>query len=194
MLINGIEVNRNNLAYKGVDDNLHTNCGKGGYTYDKPLGEWYEVAPNEDTENTVFCHQYGFHCARNPLDCYDYMGRTFLVEVGGDIDEEDDMLCATHIRFIKELDELTFVAHALKYNAEHPKMLSSRIILSEKYEVKNWTPGFVIVKGKNPKVMAPKDTIVGIIKDGEIPCIDMWVVGKDGYKSNRYYGIGDKNE
>lgn len=192
MIINGITVNKNNLAYKGVSSDLEALCG-GKYVYDKPLGEWYEVAPNEATNDTVFCHRYGFHCARNPLDSYyghHSTNRVFLVEVGGDIDEEDNMLCATKIRFIKELDLQTYVAHALRYEALHPKMCNDEVVISEKYRCKD-NSSYVIVKGKNPKVMAPKGTIVGVLKeskDGSVEAMDMWIVEGE-YKANKYYGL-----
>ena len=190
MLINGFNVNKNNLAYKAVSNELRALCGQ-PYTYNKPLGKWYEVAPNEETDNTVFCHQYGFHCARNPLDSYYSMGKVFLVEVGGDIDEEDTMLCSTKIRFIKELDDTSFVAHALNYEAQHPKMTSSTVMKTEMYESR-CNSKFEIVRGKNPKVKAPVGTIVGIIKeaeDGAIEAMDMWIVDGIEYLPDKYYGI-----
>lgn len=206
MLINSINVNPLNLAFKGVYKDLSTNCGRkvdgtSGFLYNKPLGEWYET---ELEEETVTCHHYGFHCARNPLDCYYSYGRTFLVEVGGDWDEEDDMLCSTKIRFIKELDVISFVAYAIKFITLHPYMPDSYKVSSEEkirvkdpmkfYETEE-EKSFIIVRGKNPQVMAPKGTVVGLLKEKpdspQIEFATIFIVGKDGVKPNKYYSVKD---
>ena len=162
-----------------------------GYKF--PIGEWVE----EEREGGANTAQNGFHCAYNPLDCLSYYhwdnkNKMFIVEVGGDCDEDyiDSKIACTRMRLVKELDLLHFVAHAMKYVAEHPKMPRSSVIYDDKFFGRSDTD-FVIVCGENPKAMAPKGTVVGLLKEenGNIVAMDLYVVDGKEHKANQYYSL-----
>ena len=172
-------------AYKGVDSNMHTCCG-GGFTFE--LNKWYE----EETAQTVAS---GFHCANNPLTCLSFFSadtsRFFIVEVAGDVNENDqDYIACTKIRFVKELSLQDLVAHAIKYICNHPKLPSNTHIVSESFKATSNTPS-AIVRGKNPCCSAKKGTLVGLLKEKpdsvEIAEANLYLVDGRNYKENVYY-------
>ena len=164
-----------------------------GYQFE--VGKWHE----EEAEGGANTAHNGFHCAYNPLDCLSYYSwrssKCFLVEVGGDVDEDswDSKIACTRMRLIKELDLIHFIAHAIKYVADHPCLERNRLIESDSH-CGPTDEGFAIVCGKNPKCAAPKGTIVGLIKEApegnEIIGMDLYVVGDSEHKPNVYYTLG----
>ncbi len=178
------------LAYKMFNKDL--TCR--GYQF--PVGEWVteEVAGGANTARN------GFHCADNPLDCLSYYSSfknsvCYIVEAAGDINEDgfDSKIACTKMRLIKQLDLTSFVAHAMKYVAEHPQLKSNSIIEEESYNGYG-SNNFVIVRGKNPRCKAPKGTVVGLIKEKadsvEVEAMDLFIIGDGVHNSNRYYSIG----
>lgn len=179
-------------AYKGVDSNMHTSFGK-GFTFE--LNKWYE----EDSAKTVSC---GFHCANNPLTCLQYFpasvnSRYFIVEVDGDVDEDEaDRIACTRIRFIKELTLVELVGHAIMYINKHPKLDSSEYVKKETYFSKD--EAFVIVRGKEPSCAARKGTIVGLLKEEkDSPTIieaNLYMVDGIEHKPNCYYLVDNSRK
>lgn len=149
-------------AYKGFHSDLTCTMGNGTYQYKENV--WIE-------ECEANCMRNGFHCCYNPLDCLSYYRNFsksiyYLVNAGGDIHEDgsDTKIACTRIKLVKKLTMEEFVAHALIYMLDHPYLKTNSIVKSETAYGKA-RDGFWIVRGKNPRCMAPIGTIVGMAQE-----------------------------
>lgn len=177
-------------AYKGFHKDLTCTKGKGVFQYRE--NEWLE-------EQDANCAQNGFHCCYNPLDCMIYYCDFkecvyYLVCADGDIHEDgiNTRIACTRIKLEKKLSTEEFVAHALFYMAEHPYLNTSGIVRNEEAhgETRN---GFWIVRGKQPRCIAPIGTVVGMVQEelNSKEIISMTVYKVDGreYQPNTVYLI-----
>ena len=81
------------------------------------------------------CAQNGFHCAENPLDCFNYYPHWrssvyYEVDAFGDLDEDsrDSKISCTAIRLIRRLSLEQMLLEAAVYMIEHPnRKWSSRV-------------------------------------------------------------------
>lgn len=149
-------------AYKGFNKDLTCTIGHGKFQYKE--NEWME-------EPEANCARNGFHCCYNPLDCLRYYGDFsksvyYVVNADGDIHEDgsDTKIACTRIKLVKRLSMEEFVAHALMYMSVHPYLETSGIVKNESAygEARN---GFWIVRGKNPRCIAPIGTVVGMAQE-----------------------------
>ena len=77
------------LACKGFEPGLVATHGSGEYKYH----------PGLNTTEKAFCAQTGFHCAENPLECFNWYpwdgkNEFWLVEPKGDIDDDGKNISA----------------------------------------------------------------------------------------------------
>ena len=100
------------------------------------------------------CHENGFHCAEDPLDCLTYypdMNNSVycIVDANGDRDEDDSdsKISCTELNIIKQLSREEFFLHALAYIADHPKRKWNSIIQEDKAIACN---GYTVVRGPDP--------------------------------------------
>ena len=153
------------IAYKGFNADLTCTMGNGKYQYEP--NRWFE-------EKEANCVKNGFHCAADPLDCMDYYGdwdssQYWMVQVDGDIDEDgyNTKISATRIRLLRRLNIVEFLAHAVSYICEHPRLQMNRRVKTENCKAKD-TDKFLIVRNGTPAAMASKaGQYLVLLKDDE---------------------------
>ena len=141
------------IAYKAFGRGL--NCR--GYQFHMGL----------NTTEEANCHKNGFHCAANPLDCLSYYSlgdqtEFYIVNAGGDLDDVDSKISCTELTILKKLDLWDFVAHALAYMFDHPKMVCNHTVQRESGGA---CQGFVIVRGKHPTAWGKNGDILALAKE-----------------------------
>lgn len=101
------------LAYKGFDKGL--------------ICRDYQFNPGLNVTEKANCAKNGFHCAENPLDCFNYYpniknSEYYIVDAGGDIDEDerDSKISCTHLTILKRLTLKDLLLHSLAYINDHP--------------------------------------------------------------------------
>lgn len=175
-------------AYKGFNKDLTCTMGHGQFQYKE--NEWME-------EPEANCVRNGFHCCYNPLDCLSYYrdfskSAYYVVNADGDIHEDgsDTKIACTRIKLVKKLTMEEFVAHALIYMSDHPYLKTNSIVKSESAygEARD---DFWIVRGKNPRCMAPIGTIVGMAQEAidskEIVAMTVYKVDGESYLQDVAY-------
>lgn len=178
-------------AYKGFHKDLTCTLGNGVFQYKE--NEWIE----ESEASEANCAKNGFHCCYNPLDCLSYYhgfnsSIYYLVNAAGDIHENgsDTKIACTRIKLIKKLSIEEFVAHALIYMAERPYLDSNHFVKRESAYGKA-SAGFQIVRGKQPRCMAPVGTVVGMVQEAanskEIVAMTVYKVDGIRYLPNTAY-------
>lgn len=180
------------VAYKAFKEDL--SCTSGGNHFQYVLNAWNE-------EPAANCYKNGFHCAEDPLDClsyYPWEGSVFyIVLAAGDIHEDgsDSKISCTKMKLIKKLTLEQFVAESLIYLSNHPKRKSGngRVRIEEGIAS---SPGFAIVRGKNPIAKGEKGDILAYAREynnsSEIEEIGMLVVDGENIKENCWYSIEGK--
>ena len=128
------------LAYKGFDKGL--------------ICRDYQFNPGLNVTEKANCAKNGFHCAENPLDCFNYYpniknSEYYIVDAGGDIDEDerDSKISCTHLTVLKRLTLKDLLLHSLAYINDHPFRKNSSQVEKEIGKSRN---GYVIVRGKYP--------------------------------------------
>ena len=128
------------LAYKGFDKGL--------------ICRDYQFNPGLNVTEKANCAKNGFHCAENPLDCFNYYpniknSEYYIVDAGGDIDEDerDSKISCTHLTVLKRLTLKDLLLHSLAYINDHPFRANSSQVEKEIGKSRN---GYVIVRGKYP--------------------------------------------
>ena len=128
------------LAYKGFDKGL--------------ICRDYQFNPGLNVTEKANCAKNGFHCAENPLDCFNYYpniknSEYYIVDAGGDIDEDerDSKISCTHLTILKRLTLKDLLLHSLAYINDHPFRANSSQVEKEIGKSRN---GYVIVRGKYP--------------------------------------------
>lgn len=149
-------------AYKGFHKDLTCTMGNGTFQYREK--EWIE-------EPEANCMRNGFHCCYNPLDCLSYYrgfdkSVYYVVNASGDIHEDGNntKIACTKIKLVKRLSIEEFVAHSLIYMSNHPYLETNHIVKRER-AYGEAQDGFWIVRGKNPRCIAPIGTIVGMAQE-----------------------------
>lgn len=142
------------LAYKGFRRGLI--CM--GYQYFE--NQW-------NCTDKARCHEIGFHCAENPLDCLSYYpswktSEYYLVEAKGDLDEdaEDSKIACTELFLKRKLEFIQLLYEGLKYMIKKPGRNWSRVVSAEKGEGRN---GYAVVRGKSPIICGRKQGDILVI-------------------------------
>lgn len=163
-------------AFKGVNPDL--TCR--GYQFKKSGINQTEKAN---------CRENGFHCAENPLDCLNYYPNWrssvyFEVEATGDIDEDasDSKISATQIIFKRKLTLEQFLLEAVVYMVQHPDREWNSHVKKEKGDA---TDGFVVARGKEPRVRGRQGDILVALKE-TVHTSEIQEVGFFQIEGNRY--------
>lgn len=143
------------LAYKGFEKGLV--C----------MGYQFQMGKNVTAEAN--CHQNGFHCAEDPLDCFSYYPSLHnsdycLVLPGGDVDEDDidSKISCTELTILKKLTEEEFFVHALAYMTDHPGRERNRQVKKDRGEASG---GYTVVCGHDPVARGKKGDILALAKE-----------------------------
>ena len=143
------------IAYKGMEKGMVCR----GYQLRMGLNETPEAN----------CHQNGFHCAANPMDCLNYYpeyrsSEYYLVCPCGDLDEDavDSKISCTHLWVIRRLDRQEFFLHALAYMADHPQQRDGFGVQRECGEARN---GYAVVRGKKPMAKGKLGDILAFARE-----------------------------
>lgn len=104
------------LACKGFEPGLVATHGSGEYKYH----------PGLNTTEKAFCAQTGFHCAENPLECFNWYpwdgkNEFWLVEPKGDIDDDGKKISCTEMYLVARLNEMRFLRLVQAYLLGHPE-------------------------------------------------------------------------
>ncbi len=174
------------LAVKGFAPGLKAVCGKaGGYVYHTGMNYTHESQ----------CRGTGFHCAENPLDClefYDWNGENefWLVDAGGDIDEQDTMISCTELNIIHRLTLEEFLMLSLRYMVKYPQRPLSRYCNECSAVAKN---GYAIVRSVDPMAMGKEiGDLLAIAQEGKymnIRRIAILRVDGQKIKPNAWYNV-----
>lgn len=118
------------------------------------------------------CHQNGFHCAENPLDCLSYYSdiersEYYIVNAQGDIDEdgEDSKIACTELTIIKKLTREDFFLHGLAYIADHPLQKWSCHVKKDRAEASR---GYAVVRGTDPVARGALGDILAFAKENPL--------------------------
>lgn len=118
--------NKSMLAYKGFRKGLICR----GYQYFE--NQW-------NCTDKARCHERGFHCAENPLDCLVYYpswesSEYYLVEAKGDLDEDavDSKIACTELFLKRKLELVQLLYEGLKYMIKKPGRNWSSVVSAEK--------------------------------------------------------------
>ena len=180
------------MAYKGFDLKLR---GHGGFRF-RP-GKTY-------TEKECKTARNGFHCAEYPFVCCSYFpvgggNRFFMVEVGGDIDEDEyERISATEMRLVKELTLREFAGHGMMYMVDHPQRKWVRDeggVTVRAEEAEAGAGRIAIARGLHPRVRGQKGSILGLIleEDGAIIAARLFEAGKEA-KPKTWYTVTKDGE
>lgn len=162
--------------------------------------QFSETAVNQ-TEKAD-CAKNGFHCAENPLDCFNYYSNWrnsvyYEVDAFGDLDEDavDSKISCTEMRLIRRLSLEQMLFEAAVYMVEHPKRLCNYRVSQETGTARD---GFGIVRGKNPRAAGKTGEVLLILKEEQdSPDIEEIALIKiDGkrYHPGRFYNAYGKYE
>lgn len=183
-------------AYKGFTKDLVSHLGDGKKeTCHFVPGETKEVEASKTARN-------GFHCCENPFEClryYSFNGenRFFIVEAGGDIDEdEDERIACTRITLIEELTPLRFAVEGMRYMITYParqnweQTISGARVAKDRAEA-NGKNHIAIARGEHPVVSGVKGSILGLIREQEgiITGVKLFIVTAE--QEGRMYTLND---
>ena len=126
------------VAYKAFKRGLIATHGAGNYQFNEGL----------NTTEAAHCARYGFHCAEDPLDMFNYYSPHDDVEyriviAGGDIHEDgnDSKISCTRMIVKQEITIEQVAAAALLYWQKHPMRSRKNYGISGKFKM---------ARGKNP--------------------------------------------
>ena len=176
------------IAYKALEPDL--SCTSGGNRYQYAEHIW-----NEEPE--ADCARRGFHCAANPLDCLTYYpdwskAVYYMVLADGDVDEDayDSKISCTKLKLVKRLEMSEFIAHSLRYLADHPFMKDNSNVSLEKGTA---VRGFALVRGKNPAAKGKIGDVLGIAKERvdsrEIEAIGIHIIDGESLMADTWYDV-----
>lgn len=161
------------IAYKGFTKDLWSRLGDG-----KEENCRFELGVKKTVSASKTARK-GFHCCENPVECityYDFDGnnRFFMVEAGGDIDEDEfGRIACTEITLLQELTPLMFALECMKYMIAHQdregwEKSGKHRVKIEKDSATAAGEGYIaIARGKDPKVKGQVGSILGLIKETE---------------------------
>ena len=136
------------LACKGFEPGLVATHGSGEYKYH----------PGLNTTEKAFCAQTGFHCAENPLECFNWYpwdgkNEFWLVEPKGDIDDDGKKISCTELFLVARLNEMRFLRFVQAYLLGHPEC-------EENWTHKSSGP-IHVYKGKNVSAAGKQGDYIG---------------------------------
>lgn len=186
-------------AYKGFTKDLVSRMGDGKKENCHFIpGETKEVEASKTARN-------GFHCCENPFEClryYSFNGenRFFIVEAGGDIDEdEDERIACTRITLVEELTPLRFAGEGMRYMITHPARPRWELLRSDVRVAKDRAEAYgkkhiAIARGEHPIVSGAEGSILGLIReqDGVIAGAKVFIATAE--QAGRMYTLNDSRE
>lgn len=161
------------IAYKGFTKDLWSRLGDG-----KEENCRFELGVKKTVSASKTARE-GFHCCENPVECttyYDFDGnnRFFMVEAGGDIDEDEfGRIACTEITLLQELTPLMFALECMKYMIAHQdrtgweKSGKHRVKIAKDSATAAGEGYIAIARGADPKVKGQVGSILGLIKETE---------------------------
>lgn len=169
------------LAYKAFERGLVATRGAGRYQFKEGVNE---------TEK-AHCARYGFHCAENPLDMFNYYRPDDNVEyriviASGDIHEDggDSKISCTRLIIKREISIEEVAAAALLYWRKHPERSVKNFSLDGKFKM---------ARGSNPKLRGKLGEWLCFAKGDSkvIEAIGMIHIDGVEYMPDVYYCIDD---
>jgi len=153
------------IAFKGFTKDLTAKLGAGTYQYE--AGKTYK-------EERSKCIATGFHCAENPFDCLAYYplangNRYFMVEAGGDIDEDgsDSKIACTELTLISEINLFDIAYYGTQYMIKHPKrewiQSGTRLEVAKNTASTVCRDSIVIARGEHPQAYAGDGSMIVLI-------------------------------
>lgn len=173
------------VAYKAFKRGLIATRGAGEYQFKEGVNE---------TER-AHCVRYGFHCAEDPLDMFNYYTDSDdteyrIVIASGDIHEDgsDSKISCTRLIIKQEISIEQVAAAALLYWQKHPARSRKSFSIDGKFKM---------ARGKNPKLRGKLGEWL-CFAEGDSQAINaIGMIYIDGIKfmPGIYYGIdGSKEE
>ena len=137
------------VAYKAFEKGLVATHGRGRFQFKEGL----------NITEAAKCASFGFHCAEDPLDMFNYYRNTEdteyrLVNAGGDIHEDlrDSRIACTELIIGKELSIHEVGMHALCYWQKYPERSRPDYAVSG---------GFRLIRGKDPHLKGELGELLG---------------------------------
>ncbi len=167
------------VAYKAFERGLIATRGAGRFQFKEGINE---------TEK-AHCARYGFHCAENPLDMFNYYSANDDVEyriviASGDIHEDggDSKISCTRLIIKQEISIEQVAAAALLYWRKHPERSVDEFTLSGKFKM---------ARGSNPKLCGKIGEWLCFAIGDEKAIEHIGMIRIDGikYMPDVYYGI-----
>ena len=157
----------------------------------------YQFVMGMNRTEKANCHQNGFHCAENPLDCLTYYpdldnSEYCVVEAGGDMDEDgwDSKIACTELRIIKKLTREEFFLLGLAYMVDHPQREWNRKVKKDRSEA---VDGYAVVRGVDPIACGKMGDVLAFAKEDTVNSgiIQIAVTRVDGetIMPETWYGI-----
>lgn len=170
------------VAYKAFERGLVATRGAGRYQFKEGLNE---------TEK-AHCARYGFHCAEDPLDMFNYYSEKDNVEyriviAGGDIHEDgkDSKISCTRMIVKQEISIEQVAAAALLYWQKHPERSRESFCFHDKFKMARGTDP--VLCGKLGEWLC-----FAIGDDKEITAIGMIHIDGINYMPDVFYDIEGK--
>ena len=143
------------------------------------------------------CHDNGFHCAENPLDCLDYYpdwkeSVYYEVEAAGDLDEDaiDSKIACTNLRLVKKLSFKELLFEGLVYMVRHPKRKWNSHVQRDSGTAKN---GYAVVCGAEPMACGMEGDFLALIKEDEktqeVLEVGLFQVGRSRCRAGIWYDV-----
>ena len=142
------------------------------------------------------CVKNGFHCARNPIDCFRYYPNASitefcLVDAGGDIDEDaiDSKISCTELNIIKRLTPGSFLLHCLLWLSKHAEDRTHPLVNRNNGEALN---GYAIIVGRSPVAKGKNGDFLALLQIddfNDVIALSVLEVGKNGIESGVYYDV-----
>lgn len=186
-------------AYKGFTKDLVSRMGDGKKENCHFIpGETKEVEASKTARN-------GFHCCENPFEClryYSFNGenRFFIVEAGGDIDEdEDERIACTRITLVEELTPLGFAVEGMRYMITHParprrELLRSDVRVAKDRAKADGKNHIAIAWGEQPIVSGVEGSILGLLREQDGVVTSAKVLIATAEQAGRMYTLNDSRE
>lgn len=159
-------------AYKGFAPGIKSIMGNG-------IAEKCTFFPGQTMEEEGSkTARKGYHCCEYIFDCMGYYAmngknRFFLVEAGGNIDEDDrNRIACTRITLLKELTTCEIAYAGMEYILLHPdregweQQRPGVSVCRDRAEAKE-QGHIAIARGQDPVVRGAKGSIIGLIKEDE---------------------------
>lgn len=123
----------------------------------------YEIGKKYTTASYIKCCEHGFHACPEPAAVFNYYNiyssRFAIVEQSGIFDIDEDKICSSKIRIIRELSLKELIEHEISWIDNHFNSLDTSILIEDSAEhVCNNT--YISVKGLEPaKITDTKSSV-----------------------------------